>query len=102
MLKITGPAYVKNRFTKKTKSGHTITDLVLTFATSVCIDKEKKLYRQDTVKAFIIGDKHPNLPIATQSILITEATLRVNTWEDAETKKPRSSPEILINKWDLV
>lgn len=101
MLNLTGEAFISAVYNKKTANGYTITNIVLLFDTSVVIDKERRIYRQDKAKAFILGD-HPNLPITSQKIKIIDSQLRVNTWTDKVTKKHVSAPEILILKWEIL
>ena len=106
MLNVSGLAKVTKVYKKTTANGFQITDLVLEFDTSVCIDKATKQYRIDTIKAFIIGS-HAHLPSLNEGsfgtdINLIDAQLRVNTWIDKETGKPKSTPEILINKWELL
>lgn len=103
MLNVTGECTVKSVYKKTTANGFKMTDLVLEFPTSVCIDKAKKIYRTDTVRAFVFG--HENLPDLWSKINLVDAQMRVNTWmaPNAEgIEKLQSMPELLLNKWEKV
>lgn len=105
MLKITGEARVLASYKKTTANGHNITDLVLRFPTSVCIDKANKLYRHDEVRGFILS--HDNVPSPNSDKLLTriniiDSELRVNTWSDKISGKARSTPELFIKQWEVI